>query len=157
MDEPRPAKTKFEFAHDNFEFDQWPFYNMSRLISLYHRRLDAALKPVGIDTPRWRVLSILGKRGSATVTQISEEAATLMSTTAKIIRRMVAQGLVSTSTSSRDARSIEVSLTEKGAAMLSLVQEKVDSVAARSFFRLNESEIDLLNQTTRKMYENLRI
>jgi DNA-binding MarR family transcriptional regulator len=157
MDDSRLPKTKFEFAHDIFEFDQWPFYNMSRLISLYHRRLDAALKPVGIDTSRWRVLSILGKRGTATVTQISEEAATLMSTTAKIIRRMVAQDLVSTSTSQKDARSIEVSLTDKGAATLSSIQERVDAVAARSFYKITENDIDLLNQTTRKMYENLKI
>jgi DNA-binding MarR family transcriptional regulator len=50
-----------------------------------------------------------------------------------------------------------VSLTDKGAATLSSIQERVDAVAARSFYKITENDIDLLNQTTRKMYENLKI
>ena len=157
MNQYRRLKTKFELACDSFDFDQWPFYNMSRLVFLYHRKLDAALKPLGVDTPRMRVLSVLGKRGTASVTQISEEAVMLMSTTAKIIRRMVAQDLVCTSVSLKDARSIEVSLTPRGAEMLGVVQMKVDAVAARSFFDLSESDIDALNETTRKMHANLEM
>lgn len=157
MNQIRGPKTKFESAHDHFEFEQWPFYNMSRLISLYHRRLDAALKPIGMDTPRWRVLSILGKRGTATVTQISDEAVMLMSTTAKIIQRMIAQDLVKTSASQKDARSVEVSLTPNGAEKLAAVQKRVGAVAARSFIDLSEADIDALNATTRKMYSNLEV
>ncbi len=157
MNDHQRSRTKFEFAHDNFEFDQWPFYNMSRLISLYHRRLDVALKPLGIDTPRWRILSILAKRGTASVTEVSEEAVMLMSTTAKIIRRMADQGLVGTSVSQRDARSVEVSLTPLGAETLAVVQRKVDAVAARSFLDVPETDIDALTATTRKMYANLEI
>ena len=53
MNQYQRPRSKFELAHDNFVFDEWPFYNMSRLISIYHRRLDAVLKPIGIDTPFW--------------------------------------------------------------------------------------------------------
>lgn len=155
MNEYQRPRTKFELAHDNFDFDQWPFYNMSRLISLYHRRLDAALKPIGIDTPRWRVLSILGKRGTATVTQISDDGVTLMSTTAKIIRRMIAQDLVETNVSQKDARSIEVSLTPLGTQMLEIALRKVDAVAARAFMGIPEGEIDSVNEITKQMYEHL--
>ena len=155
MNQYQRPRSKFELAHDNFVFDEWPFYNMSRLISIYHRRLDAVLKPIGIDTPRWRVLRILGKRGTATVTQISDEAATMISTTAKIIRRMVAQELVSTSVSQKDARSIEVSLTPHGRQTLDIALRKVDTVAARAFMGIAEDDIDLMNKLTKQMYEQL--
>lgn len=157
MNEYRRPRSKFELAHDSFQYDQWPFYNMSRLISLYHRKLDSVLKPIGIDTPRWRVLSILGKRGTATVTQVADEAATIMSTMAKIIRRMATQDLVTTSASARDARSVEVALTPAGTALLAVAQAKVDAVAARSFWNIPEADLDALNATVRRMYENLEI
>ena len=79
----------------------------------------------------------------------------MISTTAKIIRRMVAQELVSTSVSQKDARSIEVSLTPHGRQTLDIALRKVDTVAARAFMGIAEDDIDLMNKLTKQMYEQL--
>jgi len=78
-----------------------------------------------------------------------------MSTTAKIIRRMIAQDLVETNVSQKDARSIEVSLTPLGIQMLEIALRKVDAVAARAFMGIPEGEIDSINEITKQMYEHL--
>lgn len=150
-------ETRFKLADENFEFEKWPFYNMSRLISLYHRRLDSALKPLGLDATRWRILSILSKRKTASVTEIAEESTALLSTTAKAIQRMVAQGLLQTRTSTRDARSIQVNLSDKGKTAFTDAERKVSLIASRAFHGVDESEIDALNFITRRIYGNLEL
>lgn len=155
MDKASRYRDKIDPSQQEYEIDEWPFYNMARLVALYHHKLDASLKPIGIDVPRWRVLSILSKRGYATVTQISTEAVTKMSTMAKIIQRMNTEGLVVTRPSSEDARSTEVLLTEEGEKLLSMVQEKVGSIGRQAFYDISDDDIKNINRLSRKIYKNL--
>lgn len=146
---------RFRLAAEDFE--NWPFYNMSRLISLYHRRLDAALKPLKLDATKWRILSILSKRKAATVTEIAVEATALLSTTAKAIQRMAAEGLLQTRTAEHDARSIEVTLSERGAAAFAEAERKVSLIASRAFHDVAEEELNQINQITRRIHGNLEL
>ncbi len=140
---------------DEFEIGEWPFYGIVRLAGRYHLRLDAVLKPIKMDVARWRVLMILETGRASTVTEISAEAVTKISTMAKIIQRMVAQNLVRTRTSSEDARSIEVSITPEGAKLLKLIRSKIAKVSKEAFVGLSESDLRELNKVTNRVYDNL--
>lgn len=155
MDKASRYRDRIDPSQQDYEFDEWPFYNMARLVALYHHKLDASLKPIGIDVPRWRVLSILSKRRCATVTQLSTDAVTKISTMAKIIQRMTTEGLVVTRPSSEDARSTEVLLTEVGEEMLSTVQEKVGSIGRQAFYDVSDADIKNINRISRKIYKNI--
>ena len=39
-----------------FEATEWPFYWLTHANGVYLSRLEARLKKVGLDVPRWRVL-----------------------------------------------------------------------------------------------------
>ncbi len=140
---------------DEFKVGEWPFYAVARLAGRYHLRLDAVLKPIKMDVARWRVLMILATGRGATVTEISTEAVTKISTTAKIIQRMVLQNLVKTKTSAEDARSIEVSITPEGLRILQLIRSKIGKVSKEAFANLSESELRELNKVAGKIFDNL--
>jgi MarR family transcriptional regulator, organic hydroperoxide resistance regulator len=155
MREKAKSRIRLDPSDAKHDYHESPFYNMARMIGLYHQKLDAALKPIGIDAPRWRVLCILQKHQSATVTQISVEAVTKMSTMAKIVQRMALQGLVVTRASAEDARSTEVRLTEKGLRMLEVSSKKVSIINRQVFSNISDSDVDLITLISRKAYANL--
>ena len=140
---------------DHFDIDQWPFYGIIRLAGLYHLRLDAVLKPIKMDVARWRVLNILALGRASTVTEISSEAVTKISTMAKIIQRMASQQLVETKTSSEDGRSVEVSITPAGLQVLKVIRSKISKVSKEAFVGISEAELRELNVISRKMFDNL--
>lgn len=142
-------------AQEAFEIHEWPFYHLARVTSLYTQRMDAALKPLGIDVPRWRVLALLRKNGASTVTQLSQEAVSKISTMTKIIQRMTAEKLVTVRPSSNDARSTEVIISESGMRILEDVREKVGRIGHLAFDGVVSEELERLNVICRKIYLNL--
>ncbi len=140
---------------ERFDVDQWPFYQVSRLVGLYYLRLDAALKPLGIDASRWRVLMTLATGKAHTVTRIAEEAVTKTSTMAKTIQRMTAEKLVETGTSAEDARLTKVILTPAGRELLQQVRLKVGKLSREAFLNVDDEELLALNTVSRKLHRNL--
>ena len=142
-------------VNPEFEVDKWPFYRLARLVGLYNQRMDTILKPIGVDVPRWRVLMILSQAKVATITKLSDEAVVKISTMAKIIQRMAAQGLVTTRISQADARTTEVQLTRAGRAMLEQVRVKVGFVFDQAFHGVSEKELEKLNALCMRLHDNL--
>lgn len=138
-----------------FEIHSWPFYHLARLNAIYTQRMDASLKPLGVDVPRWRVLALLDKHGTCTITQLAVEAVAKISTMAKIIQRMVAEGLVNTRPSAEDARSTDVMLSERGRELLGTVQDKVSRIGRQAFHDVSDEDIGRLNQLCERLYSNL--
>ncbi|WP_230975650.1 MarR family winged helix-turn-helix transcriptional regulator [Acetobacter garciniae] len=138
-----------------FSPDASPFFHLSRLTGLYHLRMDAHLKPIGMDVPRWRVLNILSERDYATISTIADLAVIRVPTMTKLIYRMEAEDLVSTQVSARDGRVTEVSLTEKGRAAVEQVRAKAGLIFERAFHDVEDAEIDAFMKTLRKIYDNI--
>ena len=132
-----------------------PFFQNVRMLARYSARMNAILKPAGLDVPKWRVLMLLAEERPITISQIADEAVVNISTMAKIINRMVDEGLVTTQTSSSDARSSEVFITTAGRQVLEAVREKVNYLFKEALRGLTRSEIQLLNTLSVKIYDNL--
>ena len=146
---------KIDPSHDDYEIEEWPFYHMARLISLYHLKMDNALKPIGMDVPRWRVLNILAKNEVATITEIASEAVIRMPTMAKIIQRMTSEGLVTTRTAASDGRSTEVLLTGEGRKKLDHAKVKAGVIGRQAFLEIDDEDVKSLNDVSRRIYGNL--
>ena len=148
-------RRKVDPSREEYEIDEWPFYHLARLIARYYLKMDASLKPIGIDVPRWRVMTILAKYEVATVSQIAVESVIKMSTMAKIVQRMSAQGLVTTRTSAEDARSTEVLLTDEGRALFDAARSKASFIAKQAFDDVSDEELRFVNAVSRKISANL--
>ncbi|WP_415489968.1 MarR family winged helix-turn-helix transcriptional regulator [Acetobacter sp.] len=132
-----------------------PFFHLSRLVGLYHLRMDAHLKPIGMDVPRWRVLNILHEYEFATISRIADLAVIRVSTMTKLIYRMESEDLVRTCVSQTDGRVTEVRLTEKGRAALSQVRAKAGHIFERAFGDASDEEIQAFMAMTRQIYDNI--
>jgi len=132
-----------------------PFYHTVRMLARYYTRMNAVLKPSGIDMARWRVLSLLAEGKAITVSEIAEECVAHISTMAKTITRMVSEGLVTVRTSSADARSTEVMITPEGLALLEQTRDKVRHVFKDALRGLTKTEVQLLNSLSARIFENL--
>ncbi|WP_442580650.1 MarR family winged helix-turn-helix transcriptional regulator [Mesorhizobium sp. ASY16-5R] len=155
MDGTTGYRNKIDPSQEEYDLDEWPFYHLVKLTAAYHQKMDAALKSMELDVPRWRVLNILARRPHATVTEISVEAVAKMSTVAKIIQRMTMQGLVETRASTEDARATEVLLTDLGREKLHTALNRAGAVARQAFYGVEDTEIQTVNQICRKIYGNL--
>lgn len=155
IDEAERLSPVMDPQQQAFEIESWPFYHLARLTALYGQRMEASLKPLGIDMPRWRVLAILDKRGTCTITQLTGEAVSRMSTMAKIIQRMMAEELVIATKSADDQRTTEVEIAPRGREILVQVQDKVGRIGRDAFHDVSKSELQTLIRTTRKIHTNL--
>lgn len=155
IDEDKQLSPAMDPGQKAFEIHSWPFYHLARLTALYTQRMDASLKPLGIDVPRWRVLAILEKNGTSTVTQLSGEAVSKISTMAKIVQRMIAEGLVTAQPSVEDARSIDVTISQQGRAVFEIVQEKVSRIGRQALHDVSQKEVHLFNDLCARLYANL--
>ncbi|WP_342629727.1 MarR family winged helix-turn-helix transcriptional regulator [Nguyenibacter vanlangensis] len=139
----------------SFSPETSPFFHLSRLIGLYHLRMDAHLKPIGMDVPRWRVINILHERECATISEIADLAVIRVSTMTKLIYRMENESLVTTAIAPHDGRVTEVRLTDKGRNALEKVRAKASLIFERAFHNVDDAEIRSLMDLTRKIYDNI--
>ena len=132
-----------------------PFYQTVRMLARYHARMNAVLKPSGIDMARWRVLNLLAERDVITVSEIAEESVVHISTMAKTITRMVGEGFVTVRTSRTDARATEVTIAPAGLKLLEQSREKVNRVFKEALQGLSKSEVQFLNSLSARIFENM--
>jgi MarR family transcriptional regulator, organic hydroperoxide resistance regulator len=98
----------------SFRVDMYPFYLLNRAVSRYTPLIEAALRPVGVDVPGWRVLMILGESAPWGMSQIADAAVINLSTMVRIVQSMTTAGLVSCAARTDDLRVTEVGLTTLG-------------------------------------------
>jgi len=151
----KPSETAHSPANADFRKEAFPIYWVARLHGVYLQHLEFALRQVGLDVPTWRVLFILKENGTSSLSDVAEQAIAKLSTIAKTVRRMKAEGLVDTATASRDARVTEVSLTAAGREAIAASQRVTRPLFERSFQGMTAEQIQMLNQLLAGVFHNL--
>ena len=139
-----------------FRITNYPFYRIARVNNLYARCLDRALKPRGMDQPRWRVLMILSEHNPAAMGLIAEMAVMKLPTVVKLVRRMVEEGLVRSSPRARDRRVSDVTITPAGRRGLVVVKRAASVVYAHAAENLGDAQLAALNATLRQIEISLQ-
>lgn len=138
-----------------FALDNSPFYWISRVSGRYVLDMGAALRKVGMDVPRWRVLMILHETNPASISTIAERAVIKLSTVTRIVQRMQVEGLVTCSPRASDARVTEVSLTPAGAEAVEKVRSPASRIFHRAFDSLSDEEITVFIRLLHRLFDNL--
>ena len=147
--------SRFNPTSPDFVKEEFPFYWLARVYGVYTLEMEKALKPIGLDIPRWRTLMILKERGSSSVSEISLHAVAKLPTVTKLVYRMKADGLVDTSTSAQDARVTVVHITEAGKQAVELSKIAIQHIFTRSFVGLTPLQIRKLNESLHLILDNL--
>lgn len=139
-----------------FRKADWPFYWLTRTNALYLQALEATLKSVGLDVPRWRVLMSIHETGIASVSEIADQAIVKLPTMTKIIQRMQAEGLVTCQPRASDARVTEVLLTPEGHQARENAWHEADAVYRKAFGKMPAKDVEKLNRLLAQVFDNLQ-
>lgn len=130
----------------SFELQKWPFYWLTQASSRYLAVLEQTLREIDLDVPTWRALMLLGDGTPRSVSYLSKEAITKLSTMTRIVQRMQEAGLVRTHPSPSDARVTEVELTANGNRARILAWQSATKIFDRTFEGVPESRIDQMRR-----------
>ena len=159
-DEPASVSEIAEMAISKlptiFVMTKWPFYWISRVTARYQLKMEAALKPLGLDVARWRVLMALEGDEPASVSEIAEMAISKLPTMTKIVQRMQAEGLVVCGVRETDGRVTEVTLTSDGKKAREQAWRVANRIYLHSFSRMPPGEVEMLNALLRKVFDELQ-
>lgn len=142
-------------THPEFTTSRSPFYWLNRVAQGHARKMDVVLKKLGLDVPRWRILTTLTEIEPASVSTLAEHCAAKLSTMTKAIQRLEADGLVKVRTSAADARVTEVLLTAKGKKIIPVARQSASRVSRQTLEGLDDREIGRLNATLQHMLKNV--
>ncbi|MFJ3229415.1 MarR family winged helix-turn-helix transcriptional regulator [Streptomyces sp. NPDC086787] len=96
------------------------------------------LKDLGLTYPQYLVMLVLWERGDLPVKQLGEHLRLDSGTLSPLVKRLEAAGLVRRERSVRDERSVEVQLTEEGAALRERALEVPRRITAATGFGLDD-------------------
>jgi DNA-binding MarR family transcriptional regulator len=154
----RPTKPYRQHANPvdaEFRIDASPFYWLARTTGRYVLSMDAVLKRIGMDVPRWRILMLLTEQSPASVSELAEHAIIRLSTMTKIVLRMKADGYVETRPSEVDGRVTEVLLTPKGSQAVEQVRAQAGRIFEQAFQDIDDTHMIALNEVLKHIFCNL--
>ena len=96
------------------------------------------LKDLGLTYPQYLVMLVLWEQGDLPVKKLGEHLRLDSGTLSPLLKRLEAAGLVRRERSARDERSVEVRLTEEGAALRESALQVPRRVAAATGFDVDE-------------------
>jgi MarR family transcriptional regulator, organic hydroperoxide resistance regulator len=153
----RNAKVRGDPASPGFRLEDSPFFLMNRTVGAYGLAMERALRAVGTDIPRWRVLMLAHERGPISVGEIAENAVLKLSTATKVVQRLRDEGLVRVQRRSEDARVTDVEASAAGEDAVSVVREAASRLYQHAFRDIAPGDIEQLNKTLVLVQRNLRI
>jgi MarR family transcriptional regulator, organic hydroperoxide resistance regulator len=139
----------------NFQYSDWPFYWLTRVADRYVQHLEVALKAIGLDIPRWRVLMQIQGKNRPRISNLAEHAIVKLPTMTKILQRMEAEGLIVSRVSKSDARVTEIMLTSQGRVARRKAWTEADRIYRCAFSDMKNEKIASLTTMLNQLFENL--
>jgi MarR family transcriptional regulator, organic hydroperoxide resistance regulator len=153
---PTPdSKRRADAADPAFILEDSPFFLMNQATGAYALAMEQALKAVGADIPRWRVLMLAHERGPISVGEIAALGMLKLPTATKVVQRLSLEGLLSVTRSTADGRVTEVTCTPDGAEMVAKVRVVASARFHEAFDTFSAAELDLLNGMLRRILSAL--
>jgi DNA-binding MarR family transcriptional regulator len=126
-------------------------YHLSIAARQQERRLDEALKTIGLTRTTWCVLLAVGNEGLSQPSDIAGFVGIDRTATSRALRQMEADGLLARSSGTEDRRTRRVELTDKGRAAIIAATPFARANAATMAEQLNAGEQEALIRLLAKL------
>jgi len=140
----------------DFALDDYLFFNINRVSSLYSGLMEEAFKALDIDQTAWRVLTLLSHDEDSRVSEIARRGMIKIPTLSRRLERMVADGLVLREFGTDDRRTVRVSLTAKGREELRRAQIASTQIFEAATTGIPEEDVAQAIDVLQRMRRNLR-
>src|SRR5437868_5476304 len=116
MSKSQPNRRASVDPTDEFPFavDDYVLHLLAAIHQFRDSKLDAALREFGLNVGRYRMLGVLNRFGSSTMTELANFTAMQRTTLTRIADHLVAQGWVERRGEARDRRQVLLELTDAG-------------------------------------------
>ena len=146
---------KYKPTHGEFRYQDYPFYWIARVASVYSQRMEKELKREGLNLTGWRVGMILRQHGSLSISEISRHASIRLSTVTRCVYLMQERGWLSVRRSPSDARVTEARVTDAGLKLIERLVTRTSRVFNRAFRDVSAKEVVATNDLLRRINRNL--
>lgn len=128
---------------------------MNHAAGAYNAAMARALREVGMDQARWRILMILGEANPSSISAIARGAVMKLSTATRAVQRMQSEGLVTVALRKSDNRVREAFMTRKGEQALKRVRAVAANVFRHAAADLSAEDVSTLNDLLRRIERSL--
>src|SRR5205085_11659586 len=128
-----------------------------RIVRVVRRAAMSAEKRAGVSAAQLFILHKLSDVPSLSLGELSQRTLTNQSTASEVVQKMVARGLVARAKSSRDARAIEISLTDQGRKVLAHAPVPVQDEIVAGVGRMKSDERRQLARLMHRLLEKIGI
>lgn len=142
--------------------DEFPFavddYLLHLIVAIYQfrdSRLDQALRPLGLNVSRYRVLGVLERFGDSSMTELASFTAMQRTTLTRIADQLVADRMTQRAAQANDRRQVILSLTDHGRETHARALDVVLSLNQRVLGDVPEGERRLAARVLMTVVENL--
>src|SRR4051795_8918805 len=125
-------------ATDWLRLDQQICFSLNAASRAFGSVYRVILKDLGITYPQYLVMLLLWEHGDLPVKKLGEHLRLDSGTLSPLLKRLETAGLVRRERSARDERSVEVRLTEEGAALRERAGRVPPRIAAATGFDLDQ-------------------
>lgn len=131
---------------------------ISKIHRLGDRRFDKILQQKNIDAfngAQGKILYVLWQYGRASVTDISKKSGLAKTTLTAMLARMKEQGLIEVHGDGNDRRAVQVSLTDKAAALKDDYEQVAAEMGEIYYRGFEEKEIEFFENYLQRILKNL--
>lgn len=154
VDMAKKGQTSIKVNHD---LEAAIPYLVARTGSRMGNAFSKALKPYGLSLTEWRVCASLGHTPHQRLSELVVRACVDMSALSRIIDRLIEQGFVRRERSEEDARALQLSLTEEGAALAREIVPLAQHYEAIALNCFTKAEVKVLRTLLDRLYENTEV
>ncbi len=153
MNAEKPTVQDF-YRGDNWSAEESIGYLLRTTVSTLMRAAEAAMRPHGLTSVQWAPLMIISRGGNPTAASLARDLNTDTGAMTRMLDRLEAKGLLLRSRSSTDRRVVELTLTEQGRELTTLIPHHLASVYNAGLAGFTQEEFVTLKQMLRRIIAN---
>lgn len=128
-----------------------------RIVQVLRKTAQTAEKKVGLSAAQLFVVRKLAETQMLSVGELAQRTATSQSSVSEVVQRLVTSGLVSRQRSARDARSVELTLTDAGRELAARSPAAVQDSVLEGLNRMNPNDRKQLSRLMGILMDELGI
>jgi len=125
-------------------------YQLKAAQSALRTRMDEALAPLGLSTPQYSCLEVIGRYPGASNSEIARQVFVTRQSMNRLLRVLQDRGLVTRAEQAESGRTLPTRLTETGRRLLAQAVEVVYPIEGIMSRSLNEEQRTILGQALRQ-------